>query len=78
MSDETGNTVKLKSHIIVEVVLVLALAVYLVLAGNDIVGANILFTAVGAGLMALVTFWTLNTAGDIIELVAQRLPSKGA
>lgn len=76
MSDDTGSIVKLKSHILVEVVLVLALAVYFVLAESHVVGASVLFTAVGAGLMALVTFWTLNTAGDLIELVARRLPSK--
>ncbi|MEQ5837276.1 hypothetical protein [Marinobacter sp. NFXS9] len=76
MSDDTGRIVKLKSHIVIEVVLVVALALYFVLAKSQVVGTDVTFTALGAALMALVTFWTLNTAGDVIEVVAQRLQAK--
>ncbi|TBW53737.1 hypothetical protein EZI54_14675 [Marinobacter halodurans] len=70
MSDDTGRIVKLKSHIVIEVLLVVALAAYFALAESRIVGADMTFTAFGAALMALVTFWTLNTVGDVIEVVA--------
>ncbi|WP_162628844.1 MULTISPECIES: hypothetical protein [Marinobacter] len=78
MSDDTTTRLNLKAHIVVEAILVLALAAYFILAESRIVGADMAFTAVGAGLMALVTFWTLNTAGDVIEWLAARSGSRRA
>lgn len=72
MSDDAGSRIKLKAHIVVEVLLVAALAVYFVIAESQVVGSDMLFTAVGSVLMAVATFWTLNTAGDVIEVVAHR------
>ncbi|BES69185.1 hypothetical protein RE428_02030 [Marinobacter nanhaiticus D15-8W] len=90
MSDDAGSSLKpksdlslesrvtLKSDIAVEALLVAALAVYFILAESQAVGSDMLFTAVGAVLMALATFWTLNTVGDVIEVVAaRRSSSKG-
>lgn len=69
--------VALKSHIAVEILLVAALVVYFILAESRVVGSDMLFTAVGSVLMAVATFWTLNTVGDVIEVVAaRRSPTK--
>lgn len=72
MSDQSGSFTKLRSHLFVEGILVLALVVYMVLAKNYAVGADFAFTAVGAGLMALVTYWTLTTVRGGIEMIANR------
>ncbi|EON92128.1 hypothetical protein MARLIPOL_10916 [Marinobacter lipolyticus SM19] len=55
-----------------EMFLVAALVVYLILAKGRIVGDDLTFTVVGAGLMALVTYWTLNTLRDGLEVIAVR------
>ena len=81
MLDGTGRCTKLKSHpslkshIVVEVLLIAALIVYFVVAESRIVGSDMLFTAVGSVLMAAATFWTLNTVGDVLEVVAARQSS---
>lgn len=72
MSDQSGSITKLRSHLFVEAFLVVALVVYMVLAKSYEVGADLAFTAVGAGLMALVTYWTLSTVRDGIEVIANR------
>lgn len=72
MSDQSGSFTKLRSHLFIEACLVVALVVYMVLAKSYEVGADFAFTAVGAGLMALVTYWTLTTLRDGIELIANR------
>lgn len=73
MSNTSGLFTKLRTHLFVETLLVVALAVYLVLARNHVVGEDFAFTAVGATLMALVTYWTLNTLRDGLELVAHKI-----
>lgn len=72
MSDQSGSFTKLRSHLFVEAFLVIALVVYMVLAKSYVVGADFAFTAIGAGLMALVTYWTLTTVRDGIEIIANR------
>lgn len=72
MSEQSGSFTKLRSHLFIEALLVIALVVYMFLAKSYVVGADFAFTAVGAGLMALVTYWTLTTARDGIELIANR------
>ncbi|MGM0768222.1 MAG: hypothetical protein ACQEV6_09360 [Pseudomonadota bacterium] len=57
---------------LVEMVLIVALAVYLLLARGQVVGDDLTFTVAGAGLMALVTYWTLNTLRDGLEVMALR------
>ncbi|MCL7942653.1 hypothetical protein [Marinobacter sp. ATCH36] len=73
MSDENGSAqARLQIHAIVEVVLLLVLVGYMVLAQSKIVGDDFSFTVVGAALMALVTYWTLNTLRDGLEVIAAR------
>lgn len=73
MSEEAGSArQKLHAHALVELLLIAALAVYLMLARGQVVGDDLAFTVVGAGLMALVTYWTLNTLRDALEVVAVR------
>lgn len=72
MSDQSGSFTKLRSHLFIEAILVIALVVYMVLAKSHVVGADFAFTAVGAGLMALVTYWTLTTVRDGIEMIANK------
>lgn len=64
---------KFVSDFIVEIALVVAVAVYLVMAQGQSVGENLSFTVVGAGLMALATYWTLHTARKGLEVIALRL-----
>ncbi|OZB19071.1 MAG: hypothetical protein B7X58_02920 [Marinobacter sp. 34-60-7] len=64
---------KFRSDFFVEIALLLAIAVYLVLAQGQLVGENLAFTVVGAGLMALTTYWTLHTVRDGLEVIALRL-----
>ena len=74
MSDDPGTARrKFHSHALIEVALVLALGAYLMLARQQVVGENLAFTVVGAGLMALVSYWTLNTLRDGLEVLALRM-----
>ncbi|WP_323750061.1 hypothetical protein [Marinobacter sp.] len=61
------------SDFIVEIALVVAVAVYLVLAQGQSVGENLTFTMVGASLMVVATYWTLHTARKGLEVIALRL-----
>lgn len=72
MSSESGSARKFQSHLFIEVLLLAALAVYLVVAQSQLVGEDLSFTVVGAGLMALLSYWTLNTIRDGLELVAAK------
>lgn len=72
MSGESGSTRKFHSDLFVEIVLLVALAAYLLAAESQIVGEDLGFTVVGAGLMALLSYWTLNTVRDGLELVAAK------
>ena len=74
MSEENGSAKnRLQSHAIVDVLLVLALAVYLFIARSQMVGDNFSFTVIGAALMVLVTYWTLNTLRDGLEVLALKV-----
>ncbi len=64
---------KFVSDFIVEIALVVAVAVYLVLAQGQSVGENLTFTMVGASLMVVATYWTLHTARKGLEVIALRL-----
>ena len=76
MSEENGSAKnRLQSHAIVEVLLVLALAVYLLIARSQMVGDDFSFTVIGAALMVLVTYWTLNTLRDGLEVLALKVNS---
>ncbi|MBP55214.1 MAG: hypothetical protein COB82_09605 [Marinobacter sp.] len=76
MSEENGSAKnRLQSHAIVEVLLVLALAVYLFIARSQMVGDDLSFTVIGAALMVLVTYWTLNTLRDGLEVLALKVNS---
>ncbi|MBK1851454.1 hypothetical protein FE845_08885 [Marinobacter sp. 1-4A] len=73
MSDESGSARnKFRFHFVVEIVLVAALALYMVLAKGQVVGDDLAFTVAGAGLMALVTYWTLSTLRGGLEIMALR------
>jgi hypothetical protein len=73
MSDKSGSAnQKFRSRALVEIILVAALIFYMVLANDKTVGDDFGFTVVGAGLMALVTYWTLNTLRNGIEIMALR------
>lgn len=74
MSDVSGSTRnRFRFHFVVEVVLIAALAVYMVLAKEQVVGDDLVFTVVGAGLMALLSYWTLYTLRDGLEIIALRV-----
>ncbi|WP_100638923.1 hypothetical protein [Marinobacter salexigens] len=73
MSDESGSArKKFRFHFVVEIVLIAALALYLVLAKEQVVGDDLAFTVIGAGLMALVTYWTLSTLRGVLEIIVLR------
>ena len=73
MSDQDGSIRnKFRSHFLIELALIAALALYLVLAKEQPVGEDLAFTVAGAGLMALVTYWTLNTLRDGLEVMVAR------
>lgn len=73
MSEQAGSARrKFRSHVLVEGILIAVLAVYLMLARGQVVGDDLTFTVIGAGLMALVTYWTLNTLRDALEVMAVR------
>lgn len=74
MSEENGSAqARFQDHAIVEVVLLLVLLAYMALAQSRMVGEDFSFTLVGAALMALVTYWTLNTLQDGLEVIAVRV-----
>ncbi|PXX92587.1 hypothetical protein DIT71_05195 [Marinobacter vulgaris] len=74
MSDENGSAqARFQTHAIVEVVLLLVLLAYMGLAQSRMVGDDFAFTVVGAALMALVTYWTLSTLRDGLEVIAIRV-----
>lgn len=74
MSDESGSAShKFHAHMVIEIALIVALALYMVLAGEQAVGDNLTFTVTGAALMALVSFWTLHTIRDALEVVVVRV-----
>lgn len=73
MPDESGSArQKFRSHVVIEMFLVAVLAVYLLIARGQVVGDDLTFTMVGAGLMVLVTYWSLNTLRDGLEVIAVR------
>lgn len=73
MSDKNGSArARFQIHAIVEVVLLLVLFGYMALAESKMVGDDFSFTVTGAALMALVTYWTLNTLWDGLEVIAVR------
>jgi len=73
MSDDTGSASrKFRSHALIELALIIALGLYLLAAQEQVVGENLAFTVTGAALMALVTYWTLNTLRDGLEVIALR------
>lgn len=67
-----ARAVTFRLHAVVEIVLLATLAGYFLLAGNQSVGDDLVFTVIGAALMAAASFWTLNTIKDGLELVAAR------
>lgn len=74
MSEENGSVkARFQIHAIVEVVLLLVLVGYMTLAQSRMVGADFSFTVAGAALMVLVTYWTLNTLRDGLEVIAVRV-----
>ncbi|MFP3976678.1 MULTISPECIES: hypothetical protein [Marinobacter] len=74
MSDESGSARnKFRFHFVVEILLIAALAMYMVLAKERVVGDDLAFTVIGAGLMALVTYWTLSTLRGGLEVIALRM-----
>lgn len=74
MPDEPGSARnKFRSDFMVELALIVAVAVYLMMAQGQAVGENLPFTVVGAVLMALATYWTLHTVRDGLEVIALRL-----
>ena len=73
MSDDAGSASrKFLSHALIELALIVALGLYLLAAQEHVVGENLVFTVTGAALMALVTYWTLNTLRDGLEVIALR------
>lgn len=73
MPDEAGSaTKKFRFHVLIELALIVALGLYLIAAQHQVVGDDLVFTVAGAGLMALVTYWTLNTLRDGLEIIALR------
>ncbi len=73
MSDKSGFTNrKFRSHFLVEIILIAALVFYMVLAHEKPVGDDFGFTVAGVSLMALATYWTLNTLRDGLEIIALR------
>ena len=74
MSDDAGSASrKFRSHALIKLALIVALGLYLFAAKEQVVGENLVFTVTGAALMALVTYWTLNTLRDGLEVIALRV-----
>lgn len=57
-------------YLVFEVLGLLMLVIFLVMAQNHSVGDSLLVTAAGAGLMAAVTCWTLATCRQALEWLA--------
>ncbi len=73
MPKEAGSArKKFRFHFAVEIVLVAVLAIYMMLAKGRVVGDDLVFTVIGAGLMALVTYWTLSTLRDGLNMLVLR------
>lgn len=73
MSDDAGSaSKKFRTHALIELALIVALGLYLLVAQGQVVGENLLFTVVGAALMALMSYWTLNTLRDGLEVIVLR------
>lgn len=64
---------KFRKDLFVEVMLLLAMVGYLAATASQSVGENLSVTAIGAGLMALLSWWTLTTASDGLALLASRV-----
>ncbi|MGC8119723.1 hypothetical protein [Marinobacter sp. VGCF2001] len=64
---------KFRSDFIVEIALLVAVALYLVMAEGQVVGESLSFTVAGASLMALATYWTLHTIRDGLEVIVLAL-----
>lgn len=76
MTDQAGSIRnKFRLHVFIEVALLAVLALYMVMAHEKPVGEDLVLTVAGAGLMALVTYWTLNTLRDGLEVIALRAKS---
>ncbi|WP_417565348.1 hypothetical protein [Marinobacter sp.] len=74
MPEQAGSaSKKFRSHVFIELALIGALGLYLLAAQRQVVGDDLVFTVAGAGLMALVTYWTLNTMRDGLEVIALRV-----
>ncbi|WP_372965785.1 hypothetical protein [Marinobacter sp.] len=74
MSEDPAPALKkFLSDFVVEIALVVAVAVYLIMAKGQAVGESLSFTVVGAALMVLATYWTLHTARKGLEVIALRL-----
>jgi hypothetical protein len=74
MSDDAGSASrKFRFHAWIELALIIALGLYLWAAQQQAVGENLVFTVAGATLMALVTYWTLTTLRDGLEVIALRV-----
>ncbi|MBW0148197.1 hypothetical protein [Marinobacter arenosus] len=79
MADRAGSIrKKFHTHIMIEVALIAALALYMLVARSQPVGEDLIFTVAGVGLMALVSYWTLNTLRDGLEVIAMRSRRSGA
>ncbi|MFC7294660.1 hypothetical protein [Marinobacter aromaticivorans] len=73
MSEESGSARnKFRSLFVIEIILLAALAVYMLMAKGQVVGDDLVFTVAGAGLMALLTYWTLYTLRGGLEMIVVR------
>ena len=74
MSDDAGSASrKFRSHALIELALIVALGLYLFAAKEQVAGETLVFTVTGAALMALVTYWTLNTLRYGLDVIALRV-----
>lgn len=70
MPDPDQSRPALPRYLILEVIGLLLLVVFLLMAQNHSVGDSLLVTAAGAGLMAAVTCWSLATCRQALEWLA--------
>jgi hypothetical protein len=76
MSDKSGfASHTLRLHVLVEIILIATLVFYMILAHEKPVGDDLGFTVVGVSLMAMVSYWTLNTLRDGLEVLVLRARS---
>ncbi|OEY66188.1 hypothetical protein [Marinobacter sp. X15-166B] len=73
MSERSGLAKKFRVYLVVQALLVVALVVYLALGRHQTVGDEFGFTVIAAGLMALLSYWTLNTTRKVLELAVSRM-----